>query len=93
MSNILLIIRGSNFLVVVSFPFINVSYFFVLKNLNQHFFKNCFKNLKGAIGLNTFFIFGGLLVAFTLFVLIFMPETKNRTIDEIKLIFSERYLY
>lgn len=45
------------------------------------------------IGSYSFFIFGVILVFFSLFVLFFVPETKNKSIDELKDLFSKRYIF
>lgn len=43
-----------------------------------------FPFIKDGIGNYSFLIFGSLLVGFSLFMLFFVPETKNKTIEEIQ---------
>jgi hypothetical protein len=52
-----------------------------------------FPLLDNAIGAYTFFIFGGLLLFFTLFTVFFVPETKGRSTDEISQMFSNRLIF
>ena len=41
------------------------------------------KNFKAAIGNYSFVVFGVLLVVFALFIIFFVPETKNKSIEEL----------
>ncbi|CAF0733335.1 unnamed protein product [Brachionus calyciflorus] len=52
-----------------------------------------FQFIEAAIGDYSFILFGGLLVFFTLFMLFFVPETKNRTVEEITEAFAYQTLF
>ncbi|CAF0733414.1 unnamed protein product [Brachionus calyciflorus] len=60
----------SNFIVTVSFPFI-----------------------ESAIGSYSFIVFGVLLIFFSVFMLLFVPETKNKTIEEIVDMFKRKTIF
>lgn len=60
----------SNFLVTVTFPFI-----------------------ESAIGNYSFFIFGSLAVLFAIFIALFVPETKNKSIEEITEKFKTKTIF
>ncbi len=49
--------------------------------------------MKAAIGTYSFFVFAVLLVFFALFTIFFIPETKNRSIEEIKDLFKENLTF
>ncbi len=79
-----------NFLVTVTFPFIQVDYKILVK------FKTLLKFvmfLKASIGSYSFILFGCILIIFSIFMLLFLPETKGRTSDEIKEIFQDRFIF
>lgn len=52
-----------------------------------------FPFLNAAIGSYSFYVFGVLLAFFSLFVLIFVPETRDRSAEEIKELFKERVTF
>ena len=49
--------------------------------------------LKAEIGDYSFILFGCLLVAFSFFMLFFVPETKNKTADEITEGFARQTIF
>lgn len=48
---------------------------------------------KAEIGNYSFILFGGLLIIFSLFMILFVPETKNKTIDEINTEFQTQTFF
>lgn len=60
----------SNFIVTVSFPFI-----------------------QDALGSYSFILFGIFLVFFSLFMMFFVPETKNKSTDEIEKLFRRQFIF
>jgi hypothetical protein len=88
---------GSNTIISISFPFIEVIYFTIIIFVSKKNFHilNKYKNFidKEAINSYSFVIFGVLLIIFTLFVLFFVPETKNKSIEEIRYLIENQTFY
>jgi hypothetical protein len=45
------------------------------------------------IGSYSFFIFGVLCIMFTVLLLLFMPETKNKTVEVVKQLLKNNYIF
>lgn len=52
-----------------------------------------FPFLEEALGNYTFLIFAGIQVVFAIFIMLFMPETKNKSIDEIVSMFNKKLIF